>query len=88
MVINNKTPYAIFVETKMVEPMQTVIVNEHVFDTVNIHANAGSIMIVTEYCTRSITNFGNIEAVELKQLDEFGMKIINVVEADNDVQRD
>ena len=87
MIINNKTPYAIFVETKMVEPMQTVNVNEHVFDTINIHANAGSVMIVTEYCSRFITNFGAIKAVESKQLDEFGMKIIDVVEADNDIQR-
>ena len=50
------------------------------FNTLDIHSEIGSAVITTEYCTRSIKNYGRIVAKEAKKKDSHGMKIIVVTE--------
>ena len=61
-----------------IKPGMIETFDEHIFDTISIHSEIGSVEIVTEYCQRIIKCFGNLVAEEKNEMDETGFKIISV----------
>lgn len=80
MLVTNKTSVDIVVSGGILKPKETREYIEMGFNTLNIHSEIGSAVITTEYCTRSIKNYGRIVAKEARKKDNHGMKIIIVTE--------
>lgn len=80
MVIENQCSGVIYVggSNRPIEPGARRYTSEHIFDTIEIHSDAGKIEIVVEYCIRIIHNTTSLYAVESDECDDTGRKIIVV----------
>jgi len=80
MLVTNKTSVDIVIKGGILKPKESREYTEMGFNTLNIHSNIGSSVITTEYCKRSIKNYGKLVAKEGRKKDEHGMKNIIVTE--------
>ena len=78
MRIYNNSNYTVFVNGFYIVSGDYADISEHIFDTINIHCNAGSSEITCEYGKRYIKNYGNLYAEETDILDNNGLKRIVV----------
>ncbi len=82
MKIVNLSHDDIMVNGSTVKHKEFIEVCEHTFNSQDIHANKGSVEIVTEYCRRSFRNYGNLKGEELKEYkDSLGFPIIIIKDA-------
>ncbi len=82
MLITNKTKVELVISNSILKPGESREYMEMGFNTLNIHSEIGSVVIVTEYCNRSISNFGKLIAKEGRKKNEHGMKNIIVTAKD------
>ena len=78
MRIYNDSNSPLFIEDRWIKHGDYIDISEHIFDTINIHCNAGSSEITCEYGKRYIKNYGNLYAEETDILDNNGLKRIVV----------
>lgn len=78
MRIYNNSNYTVFVNGFYIVSGDYADISENIFDTINIHCNAGSSEITCEYGKRYIKNYGNLYAEETDILDNNGLKRIVV----------
>jgi len=78
MLVTNKTNVNIEIYGGTLKPKESGEYTERGFNTLDIHSEIGSCVITTEYCIRSIKNYGKLIAKEGRKKDEHGMKNIIV----------
>ena len=82
MTIRNETIGLIInVYGQRIEPGTQMQVPEHIFDTINVHSDGGSVEITCEYGQRYIKNYGSIIAKEEEELDSEKRKVITIWES-------
>lgn len=82
MLVTNKTNVDLVILGGIVKPNQSHEYTEMGFNTLDIHSEIGSSVITTEYCKRSIKNYGKLVAKEGCKKNEQGMKNIIVTEVE------
>lgn len=80
MLVTNNTSVNIEIYGGILKPKESGEYTEFGFNTLDIHSEIGSSVITTEYCRRSIKNYGKIVAKEGRKKDEHGMKNIIVTQ--------
>ena len=78
MLVTNKSNVQIVILGGILKPNESREYTEMAFNTLNIHSEIGSVEITTEYCRRSIKNYGKLFAKEGRKKGEHGMKNIIV----------
>ncbi len=82
MTVTNQTTVTLEILGKPLEPNQTHVYPEMMFNTLDIHSEIGSCVITTEYAKRYFRNFGKLAAKEGTERNEYGMKNILVYSID------
>mgnify|MGYP006988850555 CR=1 FL=1 len=78
MVIVNNTDQCLYVTGIEITPNERITCCEMMFNTCDILSDIGSVEITTEYSIRSFRNFGQLRGFETEDVDEIGLKIIQI----------
>lgn len=80
MVIDNQTSHNLSIDGRILEPNSRRYVTEHMFNTVNVSSDRGSVVIKSDYYLRNISADGHLGAYESDELDSNGHNVVIIKE--------
>ncbi len=80
MVIDNQTPHDLLINGRILEPNSRRYVTEHMFNTVTVSSDRGSVIIKSEFYLRKISADGHLGAYESNELDSNGHNVVIIKE--------
>lgn len=80
MVIDNQTSHDLLIDGRILEPNSRRYVTEHMFNTVNVSSDRGTVTIKSDYYIRNILADGHLGAYESDELDSNGHNIVIIKE--------